>query len=170
VAARLRWHHGGPDAERVEVFPGVVEQVLRIGREAGQQPLAHQRALAVAAIGVEAVAHHGRAITHHVGHHCDDRAGHLREVDKGVGDRRSDRDRPLSDVDDAHRQILHFPVVPEPTRDEMGPITHHLIPFANCDPMPSRCPPDAKNDMDRLADVMVLTNAAAFSSQPSPNG
>ena len=28
--------------------------------------------------------------------------------------------------------------------------------------MPSRCPPDAKNDMDRLADVMVLTNAAAF--------
>ena len=150
--------------------PASSSRSCRIGfRQAGQQPLAHQRALAVAAIGIEAIAHHRRAVAHHVGHHCDDRTGHLREVDEGVGDRRSDRDRPLSDVDDAHRQILHFPVVPEPTRDEIGPITHHLIPFANCDPMPLSPYAESDIDLSWLTDFMALTKCGSFSLAAAPH-
>ena len=141
----------------------------RLPAGAGRQPLAHQRALAVAAIGIEAVADHRLAVAHHVGHHRDDRTGHLREVDVGVGDRRGDRDRLLPDVDDAHRQILHFPVVPEPTRDEIGPITHHLIPFANCDPMPLSPYAESDIDLSWLTDFMALTKCGSFSLAAAPH-
>jgi hypothetical protein len=58
--------------------------------QARQEAFAHQRALPIPPIGIEAVANHRLAVAHHIGDDGDHRTGHLREVDIGVGDRRGD--------------------------------------------------------------------------------
>src|SRR5712692_4522091 len=105
VPARLLVaHRAVPDAPRVEVLGGLVHERARIRlQHARNEALPQERALAVAAVGVEAVADHRPAVAHRVRHHRDRREGHLAEVDHRVPDRRSDRERLLADGDDLHR-------------------------------------------------------------------
>ena len=104
VAARLLvLHQRRPDAVRIEIVAGIVQQRLRIGLlEPRREALADQPALPVAAVRVEAVADHRAAVALHVGHDRDERQRHLGEVDVGVGDRRGDRRGHFADIDDAH--------------------------------------------------------------------
>jgi hypothetical protein len=104
MAARLFvLHQRGPDAVRVEIVAGVVEQRSRIGlAQTRREPLADEAALTVAAVGVEAVADHRAAVAHDIGDDGDQGQGHLGEVDVRVGDRRSDRRRHFANIHDAH--------------------------------------------------------------------
>ena len=104
VAARLLvGHQAGPDAIRIEILAGVIEQRARIRlQQPGREALTDQPALTVAAIGVEAVADHAASVALDVGHHRHQTRGHLREVDIRVADRRADRLGDLTHVDDAH--------------------------------------------------------------------
>ncbi len=97
-------HHRGPDLVGVQVFAGLVEQGGGFGfQDAWRETLADQAALAVAAVGVEAVADDGFAVALHIGDHRDEAGGHLAEIDIGVADRGTDRLGDLADVDDAER-------------------------------------------------------------------
>ena len=104
VAARLFvGHHAGPDLVRVEVVAGLIEQGRGLGLEhARAKAFADQLALAVAAVGVEAVADDRLAVAHHVGDDGDQAERHLREVDVGVADVRLDGPGRFEDVDDFH--------------------------------------------------------------------
>ncbi len=54
-----------PDLVRIEIVAGLVEQRLRIGlQQPRREALADQAALAVAAVGIEAVADHRSAVAH----------------------------------------------------------------------------------------------------------
>jgi hypothetical protein len=87
---------------RVQVVAGGVQQAGGIGlADAAGEAFADQPALAVAAVGVEAVADDRPAVAHRVGHHRHQAGGHLGEVDVGVADRRPDRPGHLADIDDA---------------------------------------------------------------------
>jgi hypothetical protein len=91
AAGLLVGEHRGPDLVRVEVGAGVVDQDVGLGlQDARDEALAHQHALAVAAVGVEAVADHRLAVAHHVGHHGHQAQRHLAEVDVGIADGRAD--------------------------------------------------------------------------------
>src|SRR3546814_6382997 len=83
MAARLLvGHHPGPDAERVEIVARLVQQAVGRGlQHPRHDALAHQAALAIAAVGIEAETDHRLAVALHVG---DD--GHPR-----AGDRKSTR-------------------------------------------------------------------------------
>src|SRR5690606_13581171 len=63
---------------------------------------AHQVALAVAAVGVEAVADDRFAVADDVGDDGHKAQCHLREIDVGVADVRLDRAGGFEDVDDFH--------------------------------------------------------------------
>jgi len=81
-------HHRGPDAIRVEVLAGRVEERRGIGfAQPRGEAFADQAALPVAPIGVESVAHDTMSVALHVGHHGDQACCHLREIDIGVADR-----------------------------------------------------------------------------------
>ena len=86
-------HHRGPDRGRGRGC----RRWRRAGsagsasRMRGGEALADQAALAVAAVGVEAVADDRLAVAHDVGDHGDEARGHLAEIDVGVADRRGDR-------------------------------------------------------------------------------
>ena len=96
-------HEGGPDAERVQVVVGLVDEGPRVGlEEAREEALPQEGALAVPTVRVEPVPDHPATVADDVGHERDDRAGHPREVDVGVGDRRRDRDGLLVQLDDPH--------------------------------------------------------------------
>jgi hypothetical protein len=99
-------HHRGPHAVWVEVVALRVAQRVWRGRtrvkHARDEALAHQRALAVAAVGVEAVADHRFAVAHHVGDDGHQAQRHLREVDVRVADGRTDGPRGFADLDDFH--------------------------------------------------------------------
>ena len=56
----------------------------------GSKALADEAALAVAAVGVEAVADHRLAVADDIGDHGDQRTGHFGEIDVRVGDRGCD--------------------------------------------------------------------------------
>src|SRR5690606_25702499 len=92
VPARLLVHeHRLPDAVRIEVGAGVVEQRLGIGLEhARNEALAHQLALAIASVGVEAVADDAATVAHDVGDHGDQAQRHPAEVDVRIADGRAD--------------------------------------------------------------------------------
>src|SRR5260370_3212644 len=62
--------------------------------------------LGVAAVGVEAVAHHRLALDLEVGDDGHDRGRHLAEVDVGVGDVGADRRDDVADGDDTHSGLL----------------------------------------------------------------
>ena len=95
--------HGGPDLVGVQVLAAGVHQRFGIGfHDARDESLAHQLALTVAAVGVEAVADHRLAIANHVGDDGHQAQGHLAEVDVGVADGGTDRDGFLADFDDLH--------------------------------------------------------------------
>jgi hypothetical protein len=80
-------HQRGPDAIRIEVVSGVVQQALPVSLEQPRRKsLADQSALPVAAVGVETVTDHPPAITHYVCNHSNERAGHARKVDISIGD------------------------------------------------------------------------------------
>jgi hypothetical protein len=96
-------HQRGPDRVRVAVVALAVEQAGGRGFEhARNEALAHQRALAVAAVGVEAVADDGLVVAHDVGDDGHQAQRHLREVDVGVADVRLDGARRFADVEDLH--------------------------------------------------------------------
>ncbi len=106
AAGLLVAHQGGPDAVGVEVVPGVVEEGGGVGFEQARgEAFADQAALAVAAVGVEAVADDGAAVAHHVGDDGDQAGRHLGEVDVGVADRGGDRLGGLADVGDSHGRL-----------------------------------------------------------------
>ena len=75
-------------------------------QDARDEALAHQLALAVAAVGVEAVADHRLAVADHVGDDGHEAQRHLAEVDVGVADGRADGDGLLADFDDLHGGLL----------------------------------------------------------------
>ncbi|MNL72265.1 hypothetical protein D3C87_1975490 [compost metagenome] len=84
-----------------------VDQRIRIGfGDARQETIAHQRALAVAPVGVEAVADDGFAVANLVRNHRHYRAGHLRKIDVGVGDGGGNGNGFFTDVDDTHGGVL----------------------------------------------------------------
>src|SRR6185312_9377227 len=111
------------------------------------------------------VAHHRRAVARHIGQNRDDRAGHLGEINEGVGDRRGDRDSPLANLDDAHRTTLRFPAGQEPpckgllrkpgSLDPIRQLRSNAVPLSLY----------AENDMDLswLADFVDLTESGSFS-------
>ena len=101
VAARLFVaHHGGPDFVGVQVVAGLIQQGGWFGLEdTGGELFPDQSALAVAAVGVEAVADHGLAVALDVGDHGDEAGGHLGKIDVGVADRGTDRLGDLADID-----------------------------------------------------------------------
>jgi hypothetical protein len=108
VAAGLLVHeHAIPGAVRVDVAAVVRGEValLRL-HEARDEALAHERALPVAPVGVEAVAHHAPAVPHGVGHDGHERQRHLGEIDVRVADGRSDRVRLFAYFQDPHAPIL----------------------------------------------------------------
>jgi len=105
VAARLLVpEHGGPDRVRVEVLAAGVDQVVG-GRleDVRNEALAHHAALAVAAVRVEAVAHHRLAIADDVGDDGHEAEVHLAKVDIGVADGGADGDGLLTNLDDLQR-------------------------------------------------------------------
>jgi hypothetical protein len=104
VPARLLvFHQRGPDAERVQIFTGLIHQCLGIGgHEAGKEPFAHQGPLAVTAIGVESITHHRFAVAHDIGDQRHHRARHLGEIDVRVGDGRGDGNGLFVEFDNAH--------------------------------------------------------------------
>ncbi len=108
VAARLFVaEHAVPDLVRVEVAAALVLQALRIGfQHARDEALAHQLALAIAAVGVEAVADDRLAVADDVSHHRDQAQRHFAEVDVGIADRGADRDGFFADFNDSHGSLL----------------------------------------------------------------
>ena len=92
-----------PNRERIQVVVLPVDEPGGIGlHQPGDEALAQEAALGVAAVGVEAIANDRPAAPDHVGDHGHDRAVHLREVDIGVADLGADRDGLLADLDDLH--------------------------------------------------------------------
>jgi hypothetical protein len=108
VAARLLIdEHAVPDLVRVQVLARDVQQRVGLGgKHARDESFAHQRALAVAAIGIEAVADHGLAIANHVSDYGHQAQRHLAEVDIGVADGRADGLGLFADFDDLHGSLL----------------------------------------------------------------
>ena len=95
-------HHRRPHLVRADhaVF---IEQAVRRGlQHARDEALAHQRALAVAAVRVEAIADHRLAVADHIGDHRDQAQRHLRKIDVGVADVGLDGARGLADFNDLH--------------------------------------------------------------------
>jgi hypothetical protein len=89
---------------RIQIIPGVVgEAVRRCIQNARDDAFAHQRALTVAAVRVEAVANDGFSVADYVRHHRDETERHLGEIDVGVGDGRRDRSGALPDLNYAQR-------------------------------------------------------------------
>jgi phosphopantothenoylcysteine decarboxylase/phosphopantothenate--cysteine ligase len=78
------------------------DQKIKKFQHARNEAFAHQFALAVATIGVEAVANHRLAVAEHVGDHRDQAQRHLAEVDVGVADRAGDGNGLFANLDDLH--------------------------------------------------------------------
>jgi hypothetical protein len=96
-------HQGLPDAVGIEILFGIGKE--RLGgrlKQAGSEALADESALAVAAVGVEAVADDRGAVANDVCDDCYERAGHLGEIDVRVGDWRCYGKGYLAYVCDAH--------------------------------------------------------------------
>ena len=106
MAARLFvGEHAVPDLVRIEIGAGVVDQRGRIGfQDARDEALAHQHALAVAAVRVEAVADDRLAVADDVGDDGHQAQRHLAEIDVGVADGGTDGDGFFADVDDFHAE------------------------------------------------------------------
>jgi hypothetical protein len=91
----------------------MVDERIRIRfRDARQETITHQRALPVTAIGVEAIADDRFAIANNVGDDSDNRAGHFREIDIGIGDWGGNRNSFFADVYDAHDGVLLLLMTP----------------------------------------------------------
>ena len=86
VAARLFVvHHRGPDAVRVKVGAGIIQQTLRFSlQNARRKAFANKSALAVAPVRVKAVADHAFAISKRIGYHRHQAGRHFGKVDVGV--------------------------------------------------------------------------------------
>jgi hypothetical protein len=103
AAGFLSLHHRGKEFGRIEIFSGVVEERLGLGREdARDQARAHLRAAGVAAGRIEGEAHNRPALAHDVGEDRNHRGGHLGEIEARIPQLRLERDRGLADVEDAH--------------------------------------------------------------------
>jgi hypothetical protein len=86
AAGLLVLHHRGPDLERVQIGVRRIQQGVGLRfQQPGQEPVAQQPAGGIAAVGIEAEAHHRLAVADHVGLHGHHGAGHLPEIDVGVG-------------------------------------------------------------------------------------
>ncbi len=104
MAARLFvLEHGRPDLVRIEVVARVVDERGGIGfDDARDKALAHQLALAVTAVGIEAVTHNRLAVPDHIGHHGDETQRHLAEINVGIADGGADRNGQFADFNDSH--------------------------------------------------------------------
>lgn len=103
AAGLLVREHRVPHLVRIEVPARGVDQRVGGGfQQARDEAFAHQRALAVAAVGIEAVADDGLAVADHIGDHRDEAQRHLAKVDVRVADRAGDGDGLLSNLDDLH--------------------------------------------------------------------
>ncbi|MNL23151.1 hypothetical protein D3C87_1445200 [compost metagenome] len=103
AAGLLVLEHGVPHLVRVQVVSGAVDERFRVCfHDAGDEPLAHQGALSIATVGIEAITHHRLPVADHVGDHGDQAEGHLAEVDVGVADGRADWEGLLADFYDSH--------------------------------------------------------------------
>jgi hypothetical protein len=88
---------------RIEVVAGIVDERGGIGFEnARNETLAHQLALAVAAVGIEAVTHDRLSVTDDIRHNGDETQRHLAEVNVGIPDRGTDRNGFFADFNDSH--------------------------------------------------------------------
>jgi hypothetical protein len=95
--------HGLPDFVRAQVVACFVQQRGGVGlKDARDEPLAHQRALAIATIGVEAVANHRFAIADHIGDHRHQAEVHFAKVDVSVPDRGTDGKGSFADFNNFH--------------------------------------------------------------------
>ncbi|MNS74451.1 hypothetical protein D3C72_1079280 [compost metagenome] len=108
MAARLFIRvHAVPHLVRIEVAAVHRDERSRIGVEdAGNEALAHQHALAVAAIRIEAVADDGLAVAEYVRDDGHQAQGHLAEIDIGVADGGRDGDGLFADFNDFHAGLL----------------------------------------------------------------
>ncbi|MNV92947.1 hypothetical protein D3C71_1875840 [compost metagenome] len=91
---------------RIEVGAGVVDQAVRVClQDAVLEPFADQAALAITAVRVEAIADDATAVLDNIGDDGDEAGCHLREVDIGIADGRSDGLSDFADVDDTHLNL-----------------------------------------------------------------
>ncbi|MNH30554.1 hypothetical protein D3C79_908550 [compost metagenome] len=81
-------------------------------RDTRQEAITHQCALTIATVGVEAVADDRFTVANYIRDDSDNRAGHFRKIDVGIGDWRSDRDGFFTDVYDTHDGFLLLLVAP----------------------------------------------------------
>ncbi|MCY1444315.1 hypothetical protein D9M71_607800 [compost metagenome] len=106
-------HQGFPDGKRIQVVVLMIDERIWISfGDTRQEAITHQRALTIATIGVEAVADDRFAIANHIRDDSDDRAGHFRKIDVGIGDWGSDRNCFFTDVYDTHDGFLLLLVAP----------------------------------------------------------
>ena len=97
-------HHRGPDTVGVEVGACIVQQDLRIGFEqTRRKAFANQAALAIAPVGIEAIAHHALAVAKRIGDDGHQAGRHFGEVDVGIAYRRCNRLGDFTNIDDADR-------------------------------------------------------------------
>ncbi len=99
-------HHRRPDPVRIEIGAGIIHEAFRRRfQNTIPEAFADKAALAITAIGVEAVANHAPPVSHDIGDDGHQARRHLAEVDIGVADRRRDRLRHFADIDDTHGSL-----------------------------------------------------------------
>src|SRR5205085_876739 len=88
----------------IEVLAGVVHQRFRLRFEDSRPyALTNERALPIAAVGIEPVANDRLAVSNDIGHDRDQAQGHLGKVDVRVSDWRRNRLRHFANVHDTDR-------------------------------------------------------------------
>ncbi len=96
-------HHRRPKLVRIKVVTGIIEHGTWIGlQDPVAKPLPNEPPLAIATVGIEAIADDAPPIPRHIRHHGHQAGGHLREIDISVADRRGDRLGYFTNINDAH--------------------------------------------------------------------
>jgi hypothetical protein len=104
-AGLLVLHHDGKDFIRCEVAGGIEQRVGRRFENARNKPCPHLRAAGIASGGIEGETANRLAEALDVGNHGDHRRRHLAEIDARIGERRLERNRGLTDINDAHGAV-----------------------------------------------------------------
>src|SRR5262249_7604830 len=99
-------HHPVPDFCRVQIILLMVNQRFGIRFEyARRKAFTNESSLAVTAIGIESVAGDRFPVSDHVRDNRYHGAGHLRKINKRIGNWRSDRDRLFSNRCNTHGKL-----------------------------------------------------------------
>ena len=100
-AGLLPGHDHVPDARRIQVLAGLVEQQPVVGaREPRQDTLAKDAAGPVAPVRVEPETNHRAAVPFHIRDDGDDGHRHVGEIDERVAPRGGQADGALADLGD----------------------------------------------------------------------